>query len=309
VDFEELRKGWRILGLHLIAGTVLLGLASYSAYRIFHLPIQAALVYGLALVTPSTGFILDSLPSSQLTEDQRFWVKTKAIGFEIVALVGLFFVLQSGSGQELALATASLLALVAALPLLFLGFARLIAPVAPNSEFAFFLMLAITAGMITKKLGVYYLVGAFLVGVSVQQFRHFFQTMDTEKILFALRSFASFFTPFYFFHAGSGLSSQDFSWTALGVGLLLALFWLPLRLIFTVLPRRLTIEELRSERWGIALSLLPTLVFGLVLAGILKTRFLVGGVPFGALVTYTLLATLAPGLIRARGLPLNPIGS
>ncbi|MEZ4818929.1 MAG: hypothetical protein R3A45_03160 [Bdellovibrionota bacterium] len=43
----------------------------------------------MAILTPSTGFILDSLNALQMDQEEKFWIKTKAIATEIVALSGV----------------------------------------------------------------------------------------------------------------------------------------------------------------------------------------------------------------------------
>src|SRR5688500_17131303 len=125
----------------------------------------AALV-ALALFTPSTGFILSSLPQLGVSVEEQFWIRAKAIATELLALAILFVTLQSTSAERLVAATAALLVMTFVLPVAFRLFAARIAPVAPRSEFAFLLMLAVVAAYITKALGVYYLVGAFLVGAA-----------------------------------------------------------------------------------------------------------------------------------------------
>ena len=47
-------------------------------------------------------------------------------------------------------------------------------------------------------------------------------------------------------------------------------------------------------------ALLPTLVFSLVLLGILQERFAIAGPLVGGLVVYTLLGTLLPGFLLRR---------
>ena len=297
IDFFELSWNRKILIKHVIIGVVLLLLCTFVVQKYFGLSFQVSCLYALALVTPSTGFIIDSLPSFGLTDDQKFWVKTKAISTEIVALAVMFFMLQSDSVEGLGISVLGLAAVVVALPVLFHIFARIIAPYAPHSEFAFFLMLAVLCGLWTKRLGAYYLVGAFLVGVAIQRFRHFFTDMDTEKMLHALRLFSSFFIPFYFFNAGLKLSLDEFSMRSILIGLAMVVIVTPFRLVTVIPLRKYSLRETFKESVGVAGSLLPTLVFGLVIAGILKTRFGISDELFGALIVYTVVISTVPGLI------------
>src|SRR3546814_994352 len=54
----------------------------------------------------------------------------------------------------------------------------------------------------------------------------------------ALRLFATFFVPFYFFHAGTLVSRDALSWEALGLGLVITAVVLPLRIGMVWLQRR-----------------------------------------------------------------------
>jgi Kef-type K+ transport system membrane component KefB len=256
----------------------------------------AALV-ALALLTPSTGFILDSLPALRLAPGEAFWVRAKAIGTEIMALAVLFVVLKSGSVKTLTLSALALLALVVALPLVFRGFARFIVPHAPKTEFAFLLMVAVLCALATRELGVYYLVGAFLVGVAAQRFRRKLPALASEQMLHAVEAFASISVPFYFFHAGAELRPDDFSWPALGLGLVFLAIGVPMRLGSLVVHHRFRLAAAQADALRTAIPLLPTLVFTLVIAGILRERFEISPTLFGGLVVYALGTTLLPALI------------
>ena len=66
---------------------------------------------------------------------------------------------REGTGQ---LQPMSLIALLVGLPLLFMALGRWVVPHAPGSEFSLLVMAGVLAAFITYKLGVYYLVGAFV---------------------------------------------------------------------------------------------------------------------------------------------------
>ena len=160
VDLGGLRRGLAALLVHLAVRSLTLAAVAWAAVRGLDIPWQAAILVALALLTPSTGFILESLARLGLDEQERFWVTSKAIGGEMLALVVLFVVLQSGSLQTLALSTAAQLAMLFLLPLLFIGLMRFVVPYAAGSEFALLVMVGLVAAYVTKQLGVYYLVGA-----------------------------------------------------------------------------------------------------------------------------------------------------
>lgn len=297
VTFSELRREATVLLQHIALGVAALLGVALGVFWALDLPWRPAMLVSLALLTPSTGFILDSLASLKLTDQERFWTKSKAVGSELVALGVLFIVLRSTGLRELGTSTLALGAMIVLLPIAFRLFAVRIVPHAPKSEFAFLLMVAVVCAFVTRRLGVYYLVGAFVVGVTAQRFRERLPAMASEQMLHAVEVFASFFVPFYFFAAGLHLRGEDFGWDALLTGGAFLLLAIPLRVALVAAHRRLAMQEpvMRGIRIGVAM--LPTLVFTLVIAEILRDQFLVPRHIFGGLIIYTLVNTLIPGFV------------
>lgn len=293
-DTAELRTEKRIIAEHLAVRLAALGLGAFAVSIAFPLDVRPAVLVALAVLTPSTGFILDSLPQLGLPAATAFWVRAKAIATELVALAALFFTLQSATAVRLVLATAALVLLVVLLPIAFRAFARFIVPYAPNSEFAFLLMVSVVCAFATKKLGVYYLVGAFVVGMVAQRFREELPAMASEKMLDAIEAFASIFVPFYFFHAGLVLRRGDFTFGALLVGVALLGLGVPLRLALVAFHRKLRLGESFRESLRVGIPMTPTLVFTLVVAEILRERFDASPHIIGGLVVYALGSTLIP---------------
>lgn len=297
VDFSELREGVGVLNQHLLLQVALIGIGAFACISIFGFNARAAALYSLALLTPSTGFILDSLPQFGLSKSAEFWVKSKAIATELVALVLLLFVVQSESLQTLALSVLALGAMILILPVVFRVFSRVIAPYAPGTEFTFLILVALVCAFITRKLGVYYLVGAFVVGVSAVRVRNELPALSSEKLLGGVELFASFFIPFYFFKAGLSLTQSLFTQQSVGLGVLLAALLVPLRTLIVAGHRRYSLGEPWRKGARVGLALVPTLVFTLVLGGILRERFALSDTLYGALVVFTLLNTFVPGLV------------
>jgi Kef-type K+ transport system membrane component KefB len=205
-------------------------------------------------------------------------------------------VMQSSSVGRLAGATLILLVLIAVIPPAFRLFAVSVAPWAPKSEFAFLVMMAVVVAYATRQLGAYYLVGAFVVGVAAQRMRSELPAEASERLLHAVEVFASFFAPFYFFTAGAELPRDVFSLRSLGYGLLITAVIIPFRLAAVLLHRRFALQEPAREGLRVAVPMLPTLVFTLVLAGILRERFALDDAYVGALVVYAVLNTTMPGI-------------
>jgi Kef-type K+ transport system membrane component KefB len=304
VDFAELREARGVLLEHLFLQLGLLALVTYLLTLTIIPSVRAAVLVALAVVTPSTGFILDSLPGFGLSGREQFWVKSKAVGTEVVALAVLFFTLKSRTATQLGMASAALLALVVAVPLVFRLFARVCLPFAPKSEFAFLLIVALFCAFVTRSLGVYYLVGAFLVGVVAHRFRLELPALTSDTMLRSVEVFATFFVPFYFFAAGLRVSASDLTLAAVLGALALTLVVQPLRLLCVVLHRRVSLGEHWSATTRIAAPLLPTLVFTLVLADIVRTEaFPAPSWLFGALTIYAVVGTLIPGFVFGRPVP------
>ncbi len=297
VEVADLRREALVLGEHLVVRVLALAGGGWLAYRTLDLDVRSAVLVALALLTPSTGFILDSLPALGLEARTAFWVRTKAIATELVALGALFFTLQSASVGHLAVSSGALLAMIVVLPLVFRGFARFIVPHAPRTEFAFLLMTAVVCAFATRQLGVYYLVGAFIVGVVAQRVRERLPAMASERMLHAVEAFSSIFVPFYFFHAGLELRREDFSLHALLVGLAFLAVAVPLRLGLISAHRRLRLGEGLRSSLRVGIPLLPTLVFTLVVAQILRDRFGASPAVFGGLVIYALGSTVLPSIL------------
>jgi Kef-type K+ transport system membrane component KefB len=295
IEFRELREELAVLLQHVAIRVAALAGVAAAVEAVLGLGTRAAVLVALAVLTPSAGFILDSLPILGVTERERFWVRSKVVATELVALAVLFVTLQSTTPAKLALSSIVLLLLVALLPLVFRLFATRVVPFAPKSEFAFLLMVAVVAAFATRRLGAYYLVGAFVVGVTAQRFREQLPAIASEQMLHAVEVFASFFVPFYFFGAGLHLQRADFGLDALLVGTLFLALILPLRIAMVAAHRRLALGEPLRDGVRVALSMLPTLVFTLVIAEILRDEFGVSRAVFGGLIIYTVVNTLIPG--------------
>ena len=107
VDVDGLRRGRGPLLVHLAMRSLLLGAVTFGGMRQFGFAWNTSLLLALALLTPSTGFILESLARLGLDDDERYWVTIKAIGAEILALVVVFVVLQSDSATQLEVSTST----------------------------------------------------------------------------------------------------------------------------------------------------------------------------------------------------------
>ncbi|MDP1690807.1 MAG: cation:proton antiporter [Burkholderiaceae bacterium] len=305
IDLGAMRRGkWPLFG-HLLVRALTLAAVGYGAMYFFGFAWQVAALLALAVLTPSTGFILDTLAGLGLTEEERYWVTIKAVGGELLALLVLFVVLQSSSAANLALSSAALLAMIFGLPLLFLLLGRVVAPHAPGSEFSLLVMVGLIAAYLTYQLGVYYLVGAFLAGFTARLLQRRLPKLASDENLHAIQMFASFFVPFYFFYMGMSVPTGALTWPALGLGLLLTAIALPMRMGSVWLQRRFIRHESATGSLRVATALVPTLIFTLVLATILRERFQISDTLYGALLVYAGMSTVVPSLVLAKAVDFD----
>lgn len=305
VDLNELKKDQRFFLKHLSGGLVLWLLITLLFVYGIELNFQAAGLLALGILTPSTGFILDSLHSFELSDNERSWIRSMTIAMEVLALAILFFVLQSSSLQELMLSALALVAIVLVLPTLFRAFVRLIAPFAPHSEFSFLILLALLGGVLTRQLGTYYLIGAFVVGLTARRFEFLLPTLRSEHSLQSFRVFFSFFIPFYFFHSGMSVDGEDLSYLGILVGIIFLMIFIPVRLFSVSYSLKYFLGEKCQNQNQISLAIMPTLVFGLVIASILRERFAISSPLFTGLILHTIVVSSLPAFFLKKAPPTN----
>jgi Kef-type K+ transport system membrane component KefB len=297
VDVQQLKQESKYLIKHLFIRCATLGLCVWACSGYLGYDWQISGLVALALLTPSTGFILESLSSLGLTKNEKSWVTNKAIAGELLALFLLFILLKASSGQTFLLSTAILLLLAFGLPLMLVFLGKRVIPHAPGSEFSLLVMVGLIAATITKALGVYYLVGAFLTGFAARQLREKMPDLASTENLYAVRLFASFFVPFYFFHGGLEVPQNALKLDALWLGIEVTMLMVPLRVGSITLQRYWLHKDSMKSSFNIGLSLSPTLIFTLVLATILHQRFHISDTVFGALLVYAGLNTILPALL------------
>lgn len=303
VNYFELKDDIKILAKQMIKSFIIILVCSYILLHVLNINFRPAMILTLGLLTPSTGFILNSLANFKFSEEQRYWISSKAIANEILAILIMFFVLQSDSVGKLTISFASLILMIVIIPLLFRLFLKIIAPFAPDSEVTFLILLAFVCGVITREMGTYYLIGAFIVGVVAAQFRHFVRTEDSEKMFYAVGFFATLLIPFYFFKAGISLGKSAFSWQGIAYGLAFSLIFIPIRYGSVLLSIHLFLKDYWKDRLEISVSLMPTLIFGLVMSSVLRTKFQVEDSIVVGLVFYTIISSIVPTLILEKAPP------
>jgi len=297
VDLVTLRRAVGPLAIYLLTRVAAVAAVAWCGWRWLQLGWQDATLLALALLTSSTGFIIDSLDRFGLDEEERFWVTNNAISGELMALAIMFVVIKANAPGELALATVKLGATLVALPLVLLGLGRWIVPFAAGSAFSLLIMVGFAAAFVTDQLGVEYLLGAFLAGLVARLMENRVPQLASHENMRAVKLFSSFFLPFYFFTRGAHVPSEALSLEALMIGVALAVVLVPLRGLSIWIKRRLLgIGDSRGSL-RIAAALTPTLIFTLVLATILRERGAISDALFGGLLLYAGLNTMLPSIL------------
>lgn len=296
INIDDLKENLKPLLNYILQSLGLMLVVAIGTKYALGLSFQISLIISIAIFTPSAGFILSSLKHYELTDEEIFWIKLKAISKEISAILVLFFALQIDNFGELLKAKGIFLLLILALPPIFRFYLKYIAPHATKSEVSFLVIMAFLSGILTKKLGTHYLVGAFATGIIAGQYNHFMDSEHSKRIENTLAAFYSIFVPFYFFSAGLIITKEFFTLNGLLYGILLTIIILPIRLYSVVFSIKHSIKSFWDDRFKISISLAPNLIFGLVVIVILKERFNVDSVILSALVLYTIISSILPAL-------------
>ncbi len=295
-DLAELRRKLPSLAANFaVRGLVLVACARVAAIYL-HLGWQVDCLIALALLTPSTGFILDMLPHSGLDHTEQSEVALHAVAGEVTAVLLFMVISQADSIKTLFISGGAVALLIALMPLLFLALGRWVVPYAPGSEFSLLLMVGLICAVITESLGVYYLVGAFVAGLVARSLSRRMKTLASAENLDAIRLFASFFIPFYFFHNGLGVPSAALVSSSLVYGLVLSGCLIPIRLAVVWLQSRFMQHRAHRGSMRVAIALTPTLIFTLVIAEILRENFAVSPPLYGGLLVYAAIASILPSL-------------
>ena len=214
---------------------------------------------------------------------------------------------QAGSMQSLGITGVILVLLIGLTPLLFLFLGRHVVPYAPGSEFSLLIMVGIICAVITQNIGVHYLIGAFTAGLVAGLLRNRMTTLASAENLHAVRLFASFFIPFYFFHEGVEVPTGALVLKSLLWGAALSLVVIPIRLGKNWLQTRFLSYRTAQGGIRVALALTPTLIFTLVIAGILRELFHISDALYGGLLVYAGITTILPSLVLPRLRVATPV--
>jgi Kef-type K+ transport system membrane component KefB len=182
-------------------------------------------------------------------------------------------------------------------PFLFLALGKYVVPYAPGSEFSLLIMVGVICSVITNGLGVHFLIRAFVAGLVAGQLKERMVTLVSYENLQAVRLFASFFIPFYFFHEGLNVPGGAVVLKPVLYGVALLVVVIPVRTA-KIWAQSCWLSK-RGVQGGfrVAVALTPTLIFTLVIAGILHETFHIEDALYGGLLIYAAGTTLLPSFV------------
>lgn len=110
------------------------------------------------------------------------------------------------------------------------------------------------------------------------------------------RTFLVFFLPFYFFKKGLGLSGSflDKDGILIGIGFILLIN--PIRYFSVQYSLKNFVDNKVRGMWKVSLSLLPNLIFGLVIGGILKEKYNAPDNILSGLFLFTIVTSILPAV-------------
>lgn len=301
IETDELKEKKSYLFKYLGKFNVILLLIAALLFWVFSIDFKYALLLSLGLFTPSAGFIISSLHAYDLNEKDESWIKSKAFSKEIVSILILFITLQYDQPAMFFVTILVFVAFYFLLPKLISGFIKFISPYAPNTELSFLVALALLLGVITKEMGTYYIVGSFMVGLIGNRFKKDIFHEGEDVLFRSLESFFAVFLPFYFFHVGLGIDTGQLTDKTFIYGLAAFFIFVPFR-IFLIQYGILNFEGNKvKDYYKVSLTLMPTLVFGLIIAKIIIEQKPEYQEYAYGLVIYTLITSILPALFSAFG--------
>lgn len=296
VDLAELRRDWKLHSTMGAAHLAVIALLSMAAMGLFLLPLKTAAILAIGLVTPSAGFILDSIGSLKFSTKEKSAVATGAIGLEVTSLLALVVVLGLDDPGRIAIVAACCVLAFTLVPMLWRLLERTFFAKVPRAEFVSIFMLAMLFSYGSKALGLYYIFGAFATGMILAKLNQDEMRPQTRDHMKAIELIVALFLPIYFFRAGAQIPLSSITLVSVLVGIGFLLTW-----VLRAMPILLARTAIRREPWfgsaKIAMALAPTLVFGLVIAEMLAAQEGTPAWVVGAVIIHTLLVTILPSIV------------
>ncbi len=265
--------------------------------------ITTALMIGIALVTPSAGFILGAVRSLQLHSYLVEWIETKVISAEVLSLLLLLIITNLSQPIRLVIVITGFIAICFLLPyILEFFFLHILGKTNMQADTFFIFVIAVSLAFATHVIGVHYIIGAFIVGLIMRwanESKHNQTTLNEERVLSTFSSFTTIFVPFYFFSVGLMITKDMISWKNVLFAIVIFGIVITIKIFTSFVHRRLTLKESFKASTLVALLTAPTLLFTFVTAQILYDAKSIAESTYGVLIIYGLLTAGIPLIANA----------
>lgn len=262
-----------------------------------------ALLIGIALVTPSAGFILSAVRSLQLHSYLVEWIETKVISAEVLSLLLLLIITNLNQPIRLVIVVTSFIAICFLLPyILEFFFLHVLGKTNMQADTFFIFVIAVSLAFATHIIGVHYIIGAFIVGLIMRwanESKHNKTSLNEERVLSTFSSFTTIFVPFYFFSVGLMITKDMVSWKNIFLAIIIFGVVITIKILSSFVHRRLTLKESFKASTMVALLTAPTLLFTFVTADILYSTKSISESTYGVLIIYGLLTAGIPLIANA----------
>lgn len=317
VDLDFLRENAKMLRLSVLSHVflfVFITLVLYSVGRagllesifpgIGGLSLVAALLSAVVLLTPSSGFIVSMLNTSSVKAGWQSVIKAKALSAEIMGIAVLTIFLNVGDLAYLGIVLVSVSALILLLPFALRFFYQLLKIRMGNIKFSFFFVIALASAFVTEMLGLHYIVGAFVAGVFIFQFmerlveeKRVSKTLSNQ-LMEAMNFLSVLFVPFYFFSVGLDMRPGYFSWPIVSIAFGLCVVVSILR-VFSVSGLQAFHFGSFRQQFKAASALLPTLMFGFIVAELLLDKGFITQQIFAVLIWYAIFTSITSVFVKS----------
>lgn len=266
----------------------------------FDITKQISILIALALATPSAGYVFSFLKSTSMSRKDKHNVQSIVVSLEILNILLLLIMLNLGNTWIIIIKLSVVIALVLLLPVILNFLYKNIFKKIIGIEFGLIFVIALLSAFATDYLGVHFIIGAFVAGIVSIKFldrikeERFINSKKHSNIIQGFTFFAAIFAPFYFFTTGLMLNREILNLKTGLIAISAVIIISFLRYTAFYIYSRHVLKEKRNSAIKSAIIHLPTLVFTFVIAEILRDKFNIEPVIFGALLIYGILTSIIP---------------
>lgn len=293
VDIPQIRQQWKSYVSLGVIHLVVIAAVTAVLSMLYLLEPGVAAIVAIGLVTPSAGYILDFAAKAPLNRREKRGVAQCAIGLEVVSLLAMVVILKLDSVWSIAQTAALIVMGFLVIPPIWRWLQRAFFPLVGPAEFVSMFMLAMLLSYASKAIGLYYIFGAFMTGMIIGQLHRERVGGGAERHLHAIELMTALFIPVYFFRAGAHIPVESVTVGSALVGIAMMVV-VGVRVLPVLGSRWLVDGEPIASCLRMTIALAPTLVFGLVIADILRSQPDAPAWLAGALVVHTIVVTLMP---------------